>query len=214
MLVAALVALPFSDSVVAQPTGVRASASVIAISLGDDDFSRNVKFRGAAVRKVVVVGHPQDVAKLLGSQKYFSYGYCACVLMHGPLGDCMLKLATRAPVPLNLQSLPRRKVVVLTDAGGFVEVFNQLAPAVAVAAGSPPPPPPRVTLPPTGPAGGSACAAGCEAATHVEVSPTGETRFIAGCEGALSVELSTSGAIDLKIGSGPIRMSIPVASGR
>lgn len=190
------------------------ATKVIAIVVGVGNHSGGAIFLGVPLTKVTIVGHPKDLGKVLGLNSYFKYASCNCILLPGPLGDCMVNEATKVSVPAPLLELREGQVVVLSRAAEFASVFNKVR---SGRVGGGPPRPPIIVLPPIG-SGGKPDAvlpnceelAACEPAGKVEVSTTGETKFAVGCEDGVEIEFSTSGAVDLKLGPGPVKMVVPV----
>lgn len=159
------------------------------------------------------IGHPKDLSKALGLASHFAYASCNCLLMPGPLGECMVKEAAKVAVPSHLVDLREGQVVVLAKPSEFVSVFNKVRSGQGAGG---PPKPPTIVLPPSGKPKGSIpqCKSptACDPAGKVKVSTNGETKFAVGCEEGIETEFSTSGAVDLKLGSGPLKMVVPVKS--
>lgn len=184
-------------------------SKVLAVVVGVGNHSGGAKFLKVPLSRVVLIGHPEDLGKLLGLNSYFEYASCECILTPGPLGECMVREAPRAEVPVALRGLKEGNVVVQAEPQEFAAVFNQ---ARAGGSGGGPPRPPTVVLPPANQNRiAPLCreAGPCEAASNVEVNANGETKFTVGCEGGVQVEFSTTGSVDLKLGAGPVTMVVP-----
>ncbi len=195
------------------------NSRVIAIMVGVRAHSDGARVLGIPLQEVIMIGHPQDIAQVLESEKYFSYRFCNCLAEGAEsVGWCMVQTARRVSVPRHLTEIPEEQVIVQTRPDVFTDVFN----AIRLGAGSSGPPRQTpIILPPRGrgplpPGFGSLCQKSlrCEPASEVEVNTQGETKFVVGCEEGVKIEMSTSGSVGLKLGGRGIWVAVPLQPGR
>lgn len=197
------------------PARARAQAPdpIIAVLLGAGQYAADVSLDRIRVRQLTVVGRASDIARVLQGDGRIVLKNCECLLTSANVGECVVKNSRRAAVPLALRRLPEKTVrIIPTATAEFVTIFNAIHRRYPPGgAGSKGPPGFGSRPPQIGPC--STDNDGCTTGGNLEVSTTGEAKYSFGCENGAKIEISSNGAIDLKISTGKVTMSVPLRTG-